>query len=215
MFHGFIFFQVSSIKSLSQKYLNVDLTNVLPKSIFDQRNGFVHQISTNVMLISLIASIFRSAIEWGFELFNDLQSRLPNLPVFGWLSMKNLTEDSGTGCSKYPDIMDLHFRNKYWQIFEFVDENPDPDGWRLDVNFHLYGAYFDNRTLLPDSQSMVRVISMVNSRLVDEPFKSKSSNLCYRDKPVSLPFCHIWYNDSKSPVVTKVTGFEMVITNLI
>ena len=177
MFHVFILFQVSSIKSLSQKYLNVDLTNFLPKSIFDQRNGFVHQISTYVILIPLIGSIFRSAIEWGFELFNDLQSRLPNLPVFGWLSMKNLTDDSGTGCSKYPDIMDLHFRNKYWQIFEFVDENPDSDGWRLDVNFHLYGAYFDNRTLLPDSQSMVRVISMVNSRLVDKNlFKVKGPN---------------------------------------
>ena len=105
---------------------------------------------------------FSSSIEWGFELYNDLQSRLPNLPVFGWLSMKDLTEDEEPGCSKYPDIVDIHYRNKYWQIFEFLDENEDQT---LDVTFHLYGAYFDNRTLLPKGP-MIRVISMVHSRFV-------------------------------------------------
>ena len=183
MFYAFIYFQVSSIKSLSQKYLNIDLTNVLPKSIFDQRNGFVHQNSAYVLLI---CCIFRSTIEWGFELFNDLQGRLPNLPVFGWLSMKNLTDDGRAGCSKYPDIMDLHFRNKYWQIFEFVDENQDPS-LTLYVTFHLYGAYFDNRTLLPNSQSMVRVISMVNSRLGDNNFQTERCNLTYTE--ISLCLC--------------------------
>ena len=30
--------------------------------------------------------------------------------------------------------------------------------------------------------------------------------------PKSLPFCHIWYNDSKIPVVTPVESFEQVIS---
>ena len=32
--------------------------------------------------------------------------------------------------------------------------------------------------------------------------------------PKSLPFCHIWYNDSKIPVVTPVESFEQVISPL-
>ena len=92
-------------------------------------------------------------------MFNDLQSRLPNIPVFGWLSNKDLEDDGTAGCSTYPDITDLYYRNKYWQIFEFLDD-------KLEVTFHLYGAYFDNRTLLPDGP-MIRVISMVHSRFVD------------------------------------------------
>ena len=29
----------------------------------------------------------------------------------------------------------------------------------------------------------------------------------YRDYPDWLPFCHIWYNDSKAPVVSQVSEF--------
>ena len=92
-------------------------------------------------------------------MYNDLQGRLPNLPVFGWLSNKDLKDVELAGCSSYPEITDLYYRNKYWQIFEFLDKN-------LEVTFHLYGAYFDNRTLLPNGP-MIRVISMVHSRFVD------------------------------------------------
>ena len=102
--------------------------------------------------------LFRSKTEWGFELFNDLQSRLPNIPVFGWLSNRDLKDEGAAGCSTYPDITDLYYRNKYWQIFEFMDD-------KLEVTFHLYGAYFDNRTLLPKGP-LIRVISMVYSRFV-------------------------------------------------
>ena len=82
--------------------------------------------------------------------------------------MKNLTDDEGTGCSKYPELTDLHYRNKYWQIFEFADRSPDANR-TLEVTFHLYGAYFDNRSLL--NQSMIRVIAMVHSRFVFKYFK--------------------------------------------
>ena len=103
--------------------------------------------------------LFRSKTEWGFELFSDLQSRLPNIPVFGWLSNRDLKDEGTAGCSTYPDITDLYYRNKYWQIFEFMDD-------KLEVTFHLYGAYFDNRTLLPDGP-MIRIISIVHSRFFD------------------------------------------------
>ena len=111
---------------------------------------------------------FRSTIDTGFD-FNGLQSRLPNIPVFGWLSMKNLTDDGG--CSEYPEITDLHHNNKYWQIFKFSGENPESN-LTFEAIFHLYGAYFDNRTLLPKGP-MIRVISMVPSRFTHYIFHSK------------------------------------------
>merc|ERR1719480_475189 len=99
-----------------------------------------------------------------------------------------MSNDGEEGCSKYPRLTDLNYNNKYWQIFKFSDNNPE-----LHVTFYLYGAYFDNRTLLPNGP-MIRVLSMVNSR----------------GRPTSLPFCHTWYNDSKSPAVTQVEYFEQV-----
>ena len=93
--------------------------------------------------------------------FSDLQNRLPNIPVFGWLSMKNMTDDGGARCSEYPRLSDLHYNNKYWQIFKFSDKNPETK--TLDVTFYLYGAYFDNRALLPNGP-LIRVLSMVHSR---------------------------------------------------
>ena len=107
-----------------------------------------------------LISPFRSTFDLGYESI-DLQSRLPNIPVFGWLSMKNVSDDGGVGCSKYPELTELHYNNKYWQIFKFLDKQPD-----LHVTFYLYGAYFDNRTLLHDGP-MIRVLSMVHSRLVE------------------------------------------------
>ena len=68
--------------------------------------------------------------------FEGLQDRLPNLPILGWLSMKNLTSDEQQGCSQYPDILNIEFRNKYWQIFKTYDSNNNRE-----ATYHLYGAY--------------------------------------------------------------------------
>ena len=114
-------------------------------------------------------------IKWDFEFFKSLQSKIPSIPVLGWLSMKNLTDDDGEGCSKYPELTDLHYRNKYWQIFKFFDKSPQANR-TLEVTFHLYGAYFDNRSLL--NQSKIRVISMVHSRFAVEYFKQALRNSC-------------------------------------
>ena len=99
-------------------------------------------------------------------MFNSLQSRMPNIPVNGWLSIKNITDTGDSiSCSEYPDLVDLHFRNKYWQIFKFLDRRNRHSNRTLDVTFHLYGAYFDNRTMIKDP--MIRIISMVHSRCVN------------------------------------------------
>ena len=104
---------------------------------------------------------------------------MPSIPVLGWLSMKNLT-DEGTGCSKYPELTDIHYRNKYWQILKFLDKSPNRT---LEVTFHLYGAYFDNRSLL--TQPMIRVILMVHSRFAVEYLRKKYS-ICFSVTSLSL-----------------------------
>ena len=71
--------------------------------------------------------------------FEDLQARLPNLPIFGWLSMKNLKRDGNKSCSRYPDILNIEYRNKYWQIFKTYGANNTRE-----ATYHLYGAYLGN-----------------------------------------------------------------------
>ena len=59
-----------------------------------------------------------------------LQTLLPNLPVFFWQENKEVFSK----CQKVPDVYDLKFNNKYWQVKEAGN-----------VTIFLYAAYFDTR----------------------------------------------------------------------
>ena len=62
----------------------------------------------------------------------DLQGRLPNLPVLSWFAMKNKTrseESDGSECSIYPDILDIEYSNRFWQLYRHED-----------ATFYLYSA---------------------------------------------------------------------------
>ena len=64
--------------------------------------------------------------------FLNLQKQLQNIPVFGWLAMKDMKTFKRKRCSIYPDILnDIEYRNTYWQIFR-----------NNGSTFHLYSAYF-------------------------------------------------------------------------
>ena len=57
-----------------------------------------------------------------------VQENLPNVPVQGWLVMKNKTDgDIESGSSVYPGILDIEYRNNYWQIFKIYDSDSDSD----------------------------------------------------------------------------------------
>ena len=108
-------------------------------------------------------------------LLQKVEDNLPNVPVQGWLVMKNKTESDG-GCSVYPGILDIEYRNNYWQIFKIHDHD-----MLVKATYHLYSAYFgkfsicllskqvvtrvylDNRNLL-ENQPMVRILSLIKSR---------------------------------------------------
>ena len=73
-------------------------------------------------------------------MLQKVQNHLPNVPVQGWLVMKNKTDgdsESDGGCSVYPGILDIEYRNNYWQIFKISDHANV-----VRSTYHLYGAYF-------------------------------------------------------------------------
>ena len=73
-------------------------------------------------------------------MLQKVQNNLPNVPVQGWLVMKNKTDgdsESDSRCSVYPGILDIEYRNNYWQIFKISDHAKV-----VRSTYHLYGAYF-------------------------------------------------------------------------
>ena len=66
------------------------------------------------------------------KFYSDLQSMLPNIPVRHWWEHKD--EKVADKCWKVPNIVDLKYNNKYWQVKETNEGT-----------FYLYAAYFDVR----------------------------------------------------------------------
>ena len=71
-----------------------------------------------------------------FKKFAILQDNLPNVPVLSWLAKENTTIKNKPNCSIFPSILEIEYRNKYWQIFHSQD-----------ATYHLYGAYFGKNRL--------------------------------------------------------------------
>ena len=110
------------------------------------------------------------------DLVKKLQPQMPNLPLVYWQEKKKKKVPKNyTGCTKFPDIFDLHFNNKYWQVTETSNGT-----------FYLYGAYLDVR---PTNRlgPTVRVLGMIN-----------------RLEPAVKTFCQLWFSDNKEPVLREV-----------
>ena len=73
------------------------------------------------------------------------QDHLPNVPVQGWLVMKNRTDNGVKGCSLYPGILVIEYRNNYWQIFKIIDHENI-----VRSTYHFYGAYFGKISIIFD-----------------------------------------------------------------
>jgi len=116
------------------------------------------------------------------DLVKKLQPQMPNLPLVYWQEKKKKKVPKNyTGCTKFPDIFDLHFNNKYWQVTETSNGT-----------FYLYGAYLDVR---PTNRlgPTVRVLGMIN-----------------RLEPSVKTFCQLWFSDSLEPVISKVLEYKYI-----
>ena len=110
---------------------------------------------------------------------------MPNLPIVYWQqNKKKKVPKNSTGCTKFPDIYDIHFNNKYWQVLESSNGS-----------FYLYGAYLDvraNNRLGPT----VRVLGMIN-----------------RLEPSVKTQCQLWFSEDKpgsEPVVSRVLEYKYI-----
>jgi len=116
------------------------------------------------------------------DLVKKLQPQMPNLPLVYWQEKKKKKVPKNyTGCTKFPDMFDLHFNNKYWQVTETSNGT-----------FYLYGAYLDVR---PTNRlgPTVRVLGMIN-----------------RLEPTVKTFCQLWFSDSLEPVISKVLEYKYI-----
>ena len=86
------------------------------------------------------------------RIFQRLQARIPNLPVSSLLTKKKRGRPIKFGCSSFPSIFDIEYRNTLWQIFQYKGST-----------FHLYGAYLDNRTQIHNGP-IIRILSMIGSK---------------------------------------------------
>ena len=113
------------------------------------------------------------------SLLPEIQSQIPNLPIMYWSEVKNKGIGKNKTCAKYPNLYELVFNNVYWQTM-----------YTSNGTFMLYGAYYDNRTLL-QLKPIVRVLSMVD-RL-----------------QLSLKtYCHLWFEGEKQPVIVQVNEYK-------
>ena len=69
------------------------------------------------------------------DLYLKFQTMFPNIPVLHWREYKD--KKVSDKCWKIPNILDLHYSNKYWQ------EKRTRNG-----TFYLYAAYYDVRKVL-------------------------------------------------------------------
>ena len=65
----------------------------------------------------------------------ELQSKFSNLPFEHWLNLReNGISQSGDGCSKFPNLYEIHYNNEYWQVLHTND-----------VEVYIMSAYLDIR----------------------------------------------------------------------
>ena len=114
----------------------------------------------------------------GFQL-TDLSKDL-NLPQ-EYLKDKKMIKyrKSKDSCVKFPYVFDIKFSNIYWQVLETS----------TGVTFYLFGAYRDMRKA---NKRGPAIVILATTRSVKPP----------------PTYCQIWFEDSKTAVVSKVVDVE-------
>ncbi|XP_037931763.1 uncharacterized protein LOC119666553 [Teleopsis dalmanni] len=108
-----------------------------------------------------------------------INEELPMLPLELYEKNKNENYGLNSTCALYPELLSIKFHSNFYQEFE-----------NLNVTFELFGAYYDNRTAVPD-YPVIRILGMVNQ--IEEKF------------PTS--YCQLWYEKQKEPIIVPITKY--------
>lgn len=115
-------------------------------------------------------------------ILEEIQDRLPSLPIIYWNKLKNKNMFyKNDSCAKFPSIFELEFNNVYWQTL-----------YSSNGTFHFYGAYYDIRKLSRIGPA-VRILSMIN-----------------RIEPSIKTYCQFWFENLKEPVIVKVMEYKYI-----
>ena len=87
------------------------------------------------------------------EFFTNLQEMWPNIPILHWWNNKD--RKVSDNCWKIPNILDLHYSNKYWQVKKTSEGT-----------IYLYAAYYDIRKVLVVSIE-IDSITVSNDHILD------------------------------------------------
>lgn len=115
------------------------------------------------------------------ELAQLLQAKVPSLPIHYWQTLNNKFPSKNKTCAKFPSLWEISFNNIYWQTLKTSNGT-----------FHLYGAYYDNRTLVA-MKPVVRMLGMIN-----------------RLEPKVKTYCQFWFHGFKEPKFAKVFEYKYV-----
>lgn len=114
------------------------------------------------------------------SIYDELHRMVPNIPKF-YTSGKRKPKGYSATCAKFPDVVDLHYNNVYWQTYQ--DSN---------LTIHMLSAFYDNRTNNAYGAS-VRVLAVMNSLKKD-----------------TVVHCQIWFEGERGPAIVQSTHFHFM-----
>ena len=132
---------------------------------------------------------------------------LPNLPILHW--WRNKKKKNMRNCWDIPNLLELQFNNKYWQVKETKNGT-----------FYLYAAYYDVRKAQrPPCFDGVQVLCLENILMnlkvnSSEPELRPGAHgpsvrilgMIDRWKPNVTTHCKLWFDNNGPPVLSNVTG---------
>ncbi|CAL4066825.1 unnamed protein product [Meganyctiphanes norvegica] len=140
-------------------------------------------VNSNTKFVPLEAEplIDRKPTPSELDLANQIQKNVPNLPIIYWQKYRGKLMKMNRTCAKFPSLYDINYNNMYWQILK-------SSNW----SFYLYGAYYDNRTLVA-MKPVIRILGM-NDRL---------------DQKVKI-YCQLWFEGHTQPVFSQVFEYNLM-----
>lgn len=174
----------------SQQHHDTKINRLLLQKVTDSKTSrgdgipisSTSKATTAQSLLALEPFIDKSPARSEPMLVEEIQQRLPSLPIAYWNKHKNKNMFyKNESCAKYPSIFELEFNNVYWQSLHSSNGT-----------FHLYGAYYDIRKLSKIGPA-VRILGMIN-----------------RIEPTVKTYCQFWFENHKEPVFVKVMEYKYI-----
>lgn len=152
------------------------------ENLLDMRAGGGMSTPPYESLLTVEPWVDRPSAQSEQLIMDQVQKRLPNLPVSYWNENKNKAlYYKNESCARFPSIYELEFNNVYWQSVHTSNGS-----------FHLYGAYYDVRKYSRIGPA-VRILGMIN-----------------RIEPTVKTHCQFWFDGRRQPVIVRTMEYKYI-----